>query len=407
MEKHGKIAYTVEERKRVAATTAHLVREVGDLGARGRRVISRPWCSRAKARLARGEARLKAYEDGRRQKLQEQAGIKVEMNGEAPTGFMTAKVKARKPRTRLVEVNYKGTRHEGAKEALKAALSFYVELFAARGGPANSQLDWVLDRRLPPEDAAELCAPWEEAEVKCALAEMARGKAPGRDGLPKELWELQWDLLDGQVMQFVKEFERTGSLPKEFSTAVTVLLHKKGAKDDLQNYRPITLLSTAYKWVEGLYHEAATHICNDGWLREEVLVQTGVRQGCPLAPYLFLCAVEPFCQEARRRWLGIDVKGAGKLTYLGNTDDTTLLLKDRSQLDDAEMLLKDFERQSGLAVNRDKSVVLPLGRQRDLPPPTAGSFKWASRDDPNGVSGASVPPSGCGVGGAEEAIVGG
>ncbi|CAI6004238.1 unnamed protein product [Closterium sp. NIES-65] len=117
----GLKAYTVEERKRVAATTAHLVREVGDLR---QRVMNKPWCSRAKARLAKGEAKLKAYEDGRRQKLQEQAGVKVEMNGEAPT------------------------------------------------------------------DAEELCAPWEEAEVKRALEEMARGKTPGRDGLPKELWEL-------------------------------------------------------------------------------------------------------------------------------------------------------------------------------------------------------------------------
>ncbi|CAI5993488.1 unnamed protein product [Closterium sp. NIES-64] len=159
----GLKAYTVEERKRVAATTAHL-----------------------------GEAKLKAYEDGRRQKLQEQAGVKVEMNGEAPTGFMTAKIKARKARTRLVEVNYNGIRHEGAKEALMAASSFYTQLFAARKGPANSQLDWELDTRPPPppEDAEELCAPWEEAEVKRALEEMARGKTPGRDGLPKELWEL-------------------------------------------------------------------------------------------------------------------------------------------------------------------------------------------------------------------------
>ncbi|CAI7807290.1 unnamed protein product [Closterium sp. NIES-53] len=212
--------------------------------------------------------------------------------------------------------------------------------------------------RLPPEDVDELCAPWEEAEVTCAPAEMVRGKTPGRDGLPKELWELKWDLLGGQVLQSVKEFERTGSLPTEFSTTVTVLLHKKGAEEDLQNYCLITLLSTAYKviakilanmikhklekvvsegqfgflpgislvgavaiaadvidaansgqedwlmllvdfrkafdsvgweylfdvlrkmgfpkvyvkWVEGLHHEVATRICNNGWLGEEALV---------------------------------------------------------------------------------------------------------------------------------------
>ncbi|CAI5995141.1 unnamed protein product [Closterium sp. NIES-65] len=337
-----------------------------------------------------------------------------------------------------------------------------------------------LDKRLSLEDVAALSAPWEGAEVKRALAEMAPGKTPGRDGLPKELWESQWDLLGGQMMQFLKDFERTGALPKEFSTAVTVLLHKKGAKDDLQNYRPITLLSTVYKligkvlvnriknklesvvssgqfdflpgrsiagavavaadvidaanagqedwlmllfdfrkafdsvargylfdvlrkmgfpeayvkWVEGLHQGASTRICNDGSLGEEVPVSTGVRQGCPLAPYLFLCAIEPFYQEARRRWLGINVKEAGRLTYLGYADDTTLLLNGRSQLGDAELLLKEFEKMSGLAVNWDKSVVLPLGRQRDIPPPADGAFKWASRDDPERLLGVWITPGG-------------
>ncbi|CAI5953975.1 unnamed protein product [Closterium sp. NIES-65] len=148
------------------------------------------------------------------------------------------------------------------------------------------------------------------------------------------------------------------------------------------------------KWVEGLHQGVATRICNDGWLGEEASVQTRVRQGCPLAPYLFLCAVEPFCQEARRRWLGIDIKGAGKLTYVGYADDTTLLLKGRSQLVDAKLLPKEFEQRLGLVVNLDKSVVLPLGSQSDVPPPMAGSFKWASRDDPEHLLGVWITQGG-------------
>ncbi|CAI5468772.1 unnamed protein product [Closterium sp. Yama58-4] len=446
----GLKAYTVEERKRVAATTAHLEREVGELR---QQVMCKPRCPRAKARLARCEAKLKAYVEGRRRKLQEQAGIKMEMNGEAPTGYLSSRVKARKAKTRLADVLYQGSRYEGAKEALAAASAFYTKLFAAG---ADTQLEWSVDKRLSLEDVA--------GSVR-----------PGKRRRSSVRWR-RWH----RMMQFLKEFEWTGALPKEFSTAVTVLLHKKGAKDDLQNYRPITLLSTVYKliakvlanrirnklesvvstgqfgflpgrsiagavavaedvidaanagqedwlmllvdfrkafdsvargylfdvlrkmgfpetyvkWVEGLHQGAATRICNDGWLGEEVPVLTGVRQGCPLAPYLFLCAVEPFCQEARRRWLGISVKDAGRMTYLGYADDTTLLLNGRSQLGDAELLLKEFEKMSGLAVNWDKSVVLPLGRQRGILPPADGAFKWASRDDPERLLGVWITPGG-------------
>ncbi|CAI5963817.1 unnamed protein product [Closterium sp. NIES-65] len=90
----------------------------------------------------------------------------------------------------------------------------------------------------------------------------------------------------------------------------------------------------------------------------------------------------------------INVKGAGKLTYLGYANDTTLLLNGRSQLGEAELLLKEFEQVSGLAVNWDKSVVLPLGSQRDIPPPADGAFKWASRNDPERLLGVWITPGG-------------
>ncbi|CAI5995749.1 unnamed protein product [Closterium sp. NIES-65] len=421
--KVGLKAYTVEERKRVAATTTHLEREEGELR---QKVMSKPWCTRAKARLVKYEAKLKAYDDGRQQKLQEQAGIKVEMNSEAPTGFLLAKVKARKAKTRLEAVNFRGQHFVGSKEALKVAASFYADLFDDKSRPGALSLDFKMDRQFSPKDAAVRSARWEEEEVKQALAEMVSGKTPGIDGLPKEFWGSQWSLLGGHVMKFLKDFERTASLAAEVSMAVTVLVHKKGDKEDLQNYRPINLLSTAYKiiakilairikhrlekvvstgpfgflpsrslagavaiaadaidaansmqkdwllllvdfrkafdsvsrdylfevlgkmgfprayvkWVEGLHRRVAKRICNDGWLGEEVPVQTGVRQGCPLAPYLFFCAVEPLCQEAQWRQLGVDIADAGKLSYLGYADDTTLLLKGREQLNRAETLLR-------------------------------------------------------------------
>ncbi|CAI5475191.1 unnamed protein product [Closterium sp. Yama58-4] len=178
----------MEERKRVAATTAHLEREVGELR---QKVMSKPWCTRAKARLVKYEAKLKACDDGRRQKLQEQARIKVEMNGEAPSGFLSAKVKARKAKTRLEAVNFRGQQFVGVKEALKAASSFYADMFDDKSRPGALPPNFRMDRLFSPEDAAALSATWEEDEVKLALVEMASGKTPGRDGLPKKLWESQ------------------------------------------------------------------------------------------------------------------------------------------------------------------------------------------------------------------------
>ncbi|CAI7901622.1 unnamed protein product [Closterium sp. NIES-54] len=285
---------------------------------------------------------------------------------------------------------------------------------------------------------------------------MAKGKSPGADGIPKEFFSHHWNLLGGGVLGFVKQFEETAVLPPAALEAVTVLLHKKGAKDQVQNYRPITLLNSTYKlvarvlanrmrkvlhkviseeqfeflpgrrladgvsliadivdaakckdadwhlllvdfqkafdsvsraylfgtmermgfprkfvqWCEGLRAGATTRLLLNGWLGEPVAVRKGVRQGCPLAPYLFLCAVEPLCQEAIRRKLG------------------------KMQIGRAVKLLNEFGEKSGLRVNNDKSALLPLGKNLRKKPDRSSIFKWVRSNEAERVLGVWISPSG-------------
>ncbi|CAI5942145.1 unnamed protein product [Closterium sp. NIES-65] len=101
-------------------------------------------------------------------------------------------------------------------------------------------------------------------------------------------------------------------------------------------------------WTIGLHKEAGTCLHINGWTGDKVAVEKGVRQGCPLAPYLFLYAVEPLCQEISRAKLGIGKKGVGKLAYLGYADDTSLLLHGVEQLEAVAGVLSAFGEESGL-----------------------------------------------------------
>ncbi|CAI7811488.1 unnamed protein product [Closterium sp. NIES-54] len=56
---------------------------------------------------------------------------------------------------------------------------------------------------------------------------MADGKSPGLDGIPKEFFSYYLDQLGGDLMGFMKDFERSAILPASAQEAVTVLLHKK------------------------------------------------------------------------------------------------------------------------------------------------------------------------------------
>lgn len=74
-----------------------------------------------------------------------------------------------------------------------------------------------------------------------ALSGMARGKAPGFDGLPMEFYLRFWDVLGrGSCYQFVV-------LGKSQRRGLITLTFKKGDLHDPFNWRPVTLLNADYK----------------------------------------------------------------------------------------------------------------------------------------------------------------
>ncbi|CAI5460459.1 unnamed protein product [Closterium sp. Yama58-4] len=141
---------------------------------------------------------------------------------------------------------------------LEVASSFYTSLFAE--APASGLPCWKPEPGKTLKEAASLEASWTEDEVKKALKEMANDKATGRDGLPKELFERHRDRLGEYFMGFVRDFEATASLSEEVQEAVTILLHKKGPKEQFQNYRPITLLTSSYNVVAKLLANRMTKV---------------------------------------------------------------------------------------------------------------------------------------------------
>ncbi|CAI5459677.1 unnamed protein product [Closterium sp. Yama58-4] len=400
----GLKAYAKEERKRIRATIQHLQCAVASLKQAWMRD---PSCDRTKKLLGERELQLKSYQQVRQERLHEMAGL----------------------------------------EAEAAVVS--------------------------------LEADWSEDEVKRAFRSLANNKAPGKDGLPKELFEAHWDVLGKHFMKLVADFSESAVLPTSTKDAVTILLHKKGGRDRIENYRPITLLSSVYKvlarvvadrikkvlhevisteqygfllgrrlsdavglvadvieaakhkdedwyillvdfkkafdsvsrsflfgvlekigfphrfirWIQGLHENTTTSLLINGWMGDAVEVVSGVRQGCPLAPYLFLCAVEPLAQEAASRNLGLTGEGR-RLAYLGYADDTTLLLEGDAQIEEAEKLLEKFEGDSGLATNKGKSVVLQLGKNLNKQPWKTDGFKWAKADDAERLLGVWVTPAG-------------
>ncbi|CAI7826880.1 unnamed protein product [Closterium sp. NIES-53] len=420
-------AHVAGERKRVKATMVHLELKVEELRWK---VMSDPSSQALCEDLIKNEAALKLYQDSNKERLQVLTGLLQELAGETPSGFLSGLVKSRKAKTEIAELTFKGVMRKGASEVLQAASEHFREAYAL--SPSSAPVEpWPIEegKTLQESDRLQLDGEWSEQEMKAALKGLPAGKAPGQDGLSKVFFERNWELLGPAVMREVRFFESAGVLSESFTTAVTILQHKKGDRDDLGNYRPITLLSFFYKrlakvlanrikvvlprvissnqfgflpgrsltdavslvadaidaaeqededwllllvdfqkaydsvsreylfttlrkftrWVKGLHDGVATKVLLNGWIGERVEMAKVVRQGCPLAPYLFLCTVEPLCQEIERRKLGVRKRGVqGSLDYIGYADDTTLVLKGKEQVAVAEKLLGEFAEISRL-----------------------------------------------------------
>jgi hypothetical protein len=76
---------------------------------------------------------------------------------------------------------------------------------------------------------------------------LANNKAPGIDGLPTEIFKMFWNELKDSFLEVPKECFKKGSLPNSMKMSIITLIYKKKSREDIKNYRPISLLCSDYK----------------------------------------------------------------------------------------------------------------------------------------------------------------
>ena len=117
------------------------------------------------------------------------------------------------------------------------------------------------------------------------------------------------------------------------------------------------------KWINIFYCNTESCILNNGWASNFFKPTRGVRQGCPLSPYLFVLSVEAMAEAFRKneKIRGITVK-AKNIKLSQYADDTTLILDGSIEsLEESLRLLDLFGEVSGLRLNCGKTEALWIG----------------------------------------------
>lgn len=160
---------------------------------------------------------------------------------------------------------------------------FYTNLFASH-----------VDVPSPPLRASCQQAPCVlVSEVRNAALRMKDGKAPGSDGINIELIKAGgheiWRALAIRFSRYLAEKK----VPSRWKESKTVLLYKKGDKEDLKNYRPICLLSHIYKLFTRVITNRLTRYLDEQQPRE----QAGFRQKYSTTDHIF--ALNQLLERAR------------------------------------------------------------------------------------------------------------
>ena len=117
------------------------------------------------------------------------------------------------------------------------------------------------------------------------------------------------------------------------------------------------------RWISTLYTNIECAAINNGFMTNWFRPSRGVRQGCPLSPYLFVLSTEVLSSKIRQEPTISGIKIFGHEIKLSQfADDTNLFCADLISVENALKTVEDFGRSAGLKLNTNKSKAIWLGK---------------------------------------------
>ena len=125
-------------------------------------------------------------------------------------------------------------------------------------------------------------------------------------------------------------------------------------------------------WIKCFYNKTETCVINNGHASSFFLPGRGVRQGCPLSPYLFVIAVELMSLWLKQKSNidGITSKDGNDYMISQFADDTTIAIQNtKDNIRKTFEAIEFFGKASGLRLNIDKTEIILLGNttKADIP----------------------------------------
>ena len=117
------------------------------------------------------------------------------------------------------------------------------------------------------------------------------------------------------------------------------------------------------RWINTFYTDVESAVLNNGYSTNWFKPSKGVRQGCPLSPYLFILSAEILSIKIRQNTTVKGIKLFEREIKLSQfADDTNLFCADLNSVENALCIVRDFGKNAGLELNVKKTKAIWLGR---------------------------------------------
>ena len=120
-------------------------------------------------------------------------------------------------------------------------------------------------------------------------------------------------------------------------------------------------------WIKLFYNDVQSCVINNGYMSDFFKIKRGVRQGCPLSPYLFILTIEILYKSVHN---DMNIKGITiydkEIKNTAFADDATFMMDgSKSTFDNLINKIDNFGKMSGLKLNTNKSIMLRSGSLKD------------------------------------------
>ncbi|GAU44056.1 hypothetical protein TSUD_399540 [Trifolium subterraneum] len=300
--------------------------------------------------------------------------------GDANTSYFHASVNGRCRKNSIFALRV-GDRWVESVSEVRAQIVDYFRIHFSESMDNRPTLDGIEFQGVDPIEVATLTAPFTITEIEEVVMSSDGDKSPGPDAFNFAFLKSYWGLLKDEVRVLFAQFFVMANLPRSFSSYFITLipkiqsplsngrqlvdgvvavneiidLAKKGRKDCLifkvdfekaydsvsWNFLDYMMMRFGFGdkwrgWIKVCVFSGNLYVLVNGCPTEEINIQRGLKQGDPLAPFLFLLVVEGLSGAIR--------SAEEKNLYTG--------------FKSLKAILRSFELASGLRVNFSKSSIM-------------------------------------------------